>query len=68
MVITGPVGVGTSDFAPHHAHRVAADVVDGRLHADLRPLTGTAPDAGYVLDGFLRALGVPPDQMPGTLC
>ena len=67
VVITGPVGVGKSDFALHHAHRVATDMVDGQLYADLRPLTGTASDAGYVLDGFLRALGVPPDQMPGTL-
>ncbi|HEV2780942.1 MAG TPA: NB-ARC domain-containing protein [Actinophytocola sp.] len=67
VVITGPVGIGKSDFALHYAHRIAADMVDGQLYADLGPLTGTAADAGYVLDGFLRALGVPADQLPGMV-
>ncbi|MFD0206248.1 MULTISPECIES: XRE family transcriptional regulator [Saccharothrix] len=67
VVVTGPVGVGKSDLALHHAHRVAADMVDGQLYADLGPLTGTASDAGFVLDGFLRALGVPADRLPGTV-
>jgi hypothetical protein len=67
VVIIGPVGVGKSALALHYAHRIAADVVDGQLYADLGPLTGTASDAGCVLDGFLRALGVPADQLPGTV-
>lgn len=67
VVIAGPVGVGKSHFALHYAHRIAADMVDGQLHADFGPLTGTAADAGYVFDGFLRALGVPADQLPGTI-
>jgi len=67
VVITGPVGIGKTDLALHYAHHIAAGMVDGQLHADLWPLTGTATDAGYVLDGFLRALGVPADQLPGTV-
>lgn len=67
VVITGPVGAGKSDFALHYAHSIAADMSDGQLYADLGPLTGTASDAGYILDGFLGALGVPADQLPGTV-
>lgn len=67
LVITGPVGVGKSESALHYAHRIAADMVDGQLYADLGLLTGTASDAGFVLDGFLRALGVPADVLPGTV-
>lgn len=67
VVITGPVGVGKSAFALRVAHHIAADLADGQLYADLGTSTGTKADAGYVLDGFLPALGVAPDQLPGTV-
>jgi hypothetical protein len=67
VVISGPAGVGKSEFALHYAHRVAADMVDGQLYADFGPLTSAPPDSAHVLDGFLRALGVPADQVPSTL-
>ncbi|WP_326948044.1 NB-ARC domain-containing protein [Amycolatopsis sp. NBC_01307] len=64
MVISGPAGVGKSDLALYYAHSVAADLPDGQLYADLGGLrhglagAPAAPEAGDVLDGFLRALGV----------
>lgn len=67
VVIIGPVGVGKSDLALHYAHRAAGELVDGQLYADLGHVRGAAPDPGYVLEGFLRALGVPADQLPRTL-
>lgn len=67
VVITGPAGACKSDFALHYAYRIAADMIDGQLYADFGPLTGTVSDAGYVLDGFLRALRVTTDQLPDTV-
>jgi Helix-turn-helix domain len=61
VVISGPVGVGKTELALHYAHQLATDLVDGQLYADLGVSASTGPD---VLDGFLRALGVPPDQLP----
>ncbi|UOZ02769.1 helix-turn-helix domain-containing protein [Amycolatopsis sp. WQ 127309] len=64
MVISGPAGVGKSDLALYYAHSAAADLPDGQLYADLGGLrhglagAPAAPEAGDVLDGFLRALGV----------
>ncbi len=64
MVISGPAGVGKSDLALYYAHSVAADLPDGQLYADLGGLRhglagpSAAPEAGDILDGFLRALGV----------
>ncbi|WIY05748.1 ATP-binding protein [Amycolatopsis mongoliensis] len=66
-VISGPSGVGKTELALHHAHQMAQEMVDGQLYADLGPLTGTSSDAGYLLDGFLLALGVPGDHLPDTL-
>jgi len=67
VVITGPVGTCKSDFAMRYAHRIASEMVDGQLYADLGPLTGTAADASDVLYGFLRALRVSCDQLPDNV-
>jgi hypothetical protein len=63
MVISGPAGVGKSDLALYYAHSAATDLTDGQLYADLGGLrhgggAPAAPEAGDILDGFLRALGV----------
>jgi len=66
VVITGPVGVGKSEFALHLAHDAAATMVDGQLYADLRLLATDERGAQAVLTGLLPALGVPIDQLPGS--
>jgi hypothetical protein len=71
VVISGPAGVGKSDLALHYAHAVAAERTDGQLYADLGGLRhgGAAPPAPAlpdVLDGMLRALGVPDAQLGGS--
>ncbi|MFE1291256.1 BTAD domain-containing putative transcriptional regulator [Streptomyces sp. NPDC058751] len=67
--IVGPPGTGKSALAVHWGHRAAADFPGGRLYADLRETAGRPPRhaAGQVLRGFLRALGVPPRQIPTGL-
>jgi DNA-binding SARP family transcriptional activator/tetratricopeptide (TPR) repeat protein len=64
-VISGPAGVGKSALAVHCAHQLTDRYLDGQLHVNLR---------GYDLDDpirpvdalgrFLRALGLPPVQVP----
>ncbi|GAA3248703.1 AfsR/SARP family transcriptional regulator [Nonomuraea helvata] len=64
-VISGMPGVGKSAFAVHWAHRMAECFPDGQLFIDLR---GHRPDGAITsreaLDRFVRALGLPPDQVP----
>ncbi|WP_431937430.1 hypothetical protein [Micromonospora sp. RP3T] len=68
IVISGPVGVGKSGLALHHAHTQAAEATDGQLYADLGPHHARSASSPYdILDGFLRALGVSGDQLSGTL-
>jgi Helix-turn-helix domain/NB-ARC domain len=67
VVISGPVGVGKTELALRYAHDIAAAMVDGQLYADVGMLAASETGAAAVLDGFLRALGVPTEQIPATL-
>lgn len=61
-VIHGPVGVGKTQLALTYAHNIAPGMVDGQLYADF----ATLPSAGAAVLGFLHALGVPREQLPGA--
>ncbi|MFD8792214.1 AfsR/SARP family transcriptional regulator [Streptomyces vinaceus] len=64
LAAAGMGGVGKTCLALYVAHRARSHYPDGQLHADLR---GNGPDPaepGFVLAGFLAALGVAEDQVP----
>jgi len=65
LAIGGTAGVGKTALAIHWAHQVAGQFPDGQLYVNLR---GYDPDepvpASDALAGFLRALGVPGQDIP----
>jgi tetratricopeptide (TPR) repeat protein len=64
-VVSGTAGVGKTALAVHWAHRVAERFPDGQLYADLRGYDSDEPvDAGDVLAGFLRGLGLDGKAVP----
>lgn len=68
VVIIGSGGLGKTTLAAHWLHGAGDRYPDGVLFADLggHQLADAArPDE--VLDGFLRTLGVEPENIPGTL-
>jgi DNA-binding SARP family transcriptional activator len=66
-VLSGQAGVGKTALAVHLAHGLRDRFPDGQLYVDLHA-TGPAPaDPREVLGRFLRALGVPPADVPGCL-
>jgi DNA-binding SARP family transcriptional activator len=62
-VIVGTAGVGKSDLAMQWAHRVRDRFPDGQLYADLQRSVCHI----LVLGRFLRALGIPAQQIPDDL-
>ena len=64
--IDGMAGIGKTALAVHAARRLARRFPDGQLFIDLHGYTkGDAPrGAGEALEAFLRALGVPAQQIP----
>jgi DNA-binding SARP family transcriptional activator/tetratricopeptide (TPR) repeat protein len=68
-IITGVAGIGKTGLLLHWSHRAMRRFPDGQLYADLRGYDAhRGPmSPGAALDGFLRALGVPGDQIPGAL-
>jgi tetratricopeptide (TPR) repeat protein len=64
-VIAGTPGVGKTALAVHWAHQSADRFPDGQLHVNLRGYDLRQPvSAADVLARFLRALGMPGQQIP----
>ncbi|QXJ23363.1 winged helix-turn-helix domain-containing protein [Actinomadura graeca] len=65
VTVCGPPGVGKTALASYVARRCRARFPGGQLFADLRGHSSGAPrPTASVLAGFLRALGVPPGEVP----
>jgi tetratricopeptide (TPR) repeat protein/DNA-binding SARP family transcriptional activator len=63
--IDGMAGVGKTALAVHWAHRVADRFPEGQLYVNLRGWAAGEPLRPVeVLAGFLRAVGVPAEQVP----
>ncbi|GAB3894734.1 ATP-binding protein [Kibdelosporangium lantanae] len=66
--LDGTAGVGKTTLAVHWAHRVQHRFPDGTLHVNLRGYgPGEPATPAEALDGFLRALGTPPEMIPKTV-
>lgn len=67
--LSGTAGVGKSALAVHWAHRVEDRFPDGQLYVNLRGFDPSGPPAApaEALRGFLEALGVLPQRMPGDV-
>lgn len=64
-LLVGQAGVGKSALAVLWARRNAHRFPDGQLYVDLRGFSADRPvSSGQALGRLLRALGVPPQQVP----
>ncbi|MBQ1052298.1 tetratricopeptide repeat protein [Micromonospora sp. C51] len=65
VVIAGTAGVGKTSLALHWAHQVRDQFPHGQLYANLRGYDPGQPARPHdILERFLRALGVPHDDIP----
>lgn len=67
IVLRGPGGVGKTALALHWLDRSAERFPDGQLYADLTLSDGQPVLVDDVLGQFLRALGLAPQRVPGSL-
>ncbi|HEV2372287.1 MAG TPA: BTAD domain-containing putative transcriptional regulator [Streptosporangiaceae bacterium] len=67
-VVTGTAGVGKTALAVHWAHRHRGLFPDGQLYINLCGYASGGPvTPDRALAGFLRALGVPAEQVPADV-
>jgi DNA-binding SARP family transcriptional activator len=67
-LIVGTAGVGKTALAVQWGHRVRAKFPDGQLYVNLNGYSvGPPVPPLHALSQFLRAVGVPPDQVPVDL-
>jgi tetratricopeptide (TPR) repeat protein/transcriptional regulator with XRE-family HTH domain len=65
--IGGSAGVGKTALAVHWAHQIAAEFPDGQLYVNLRGYdVGQPMPTSEALAGFLRALGLTDQGIPGN--
>jgi tetratricopeptide (TPR) repeat protein len=68
VVVSGAGGVGKTALAAHFLRQVGDRYPDGHLYADLQGFGADEPlSPAIVLGRFLRALGMPPGQVPVDL-
>ncbi|HVV10790.1 NB-ARC domain-containing protein [Amycolatopsis sp.] len=67
VVLRGQGGVGKTALALYWLNTVVERFTDGQLYADLSLSTGEPVAPEVILGRFLRALGVPPRQVPEEL-
>jgi DNA-binding SARP family transcriptional activator len=67
VCISGMPGVGKTTLALRTGHATRADFPDGQLYADLRGTSEDPADPHQILEGFIRAIGVPAHEMPESL-
>ncbi|MEV4612475.1 transcriptional regulator [Kitasatospora sp. NPDC049258] len=66
VLVTGGVGIGKTTVAVRAARTVRAAFPDGQLYAELHGARGEPADPADLLGGFLRALGVPAQEVPAA--
>jgi DNA-binding SARP family transcriptional activator len=67
VAVSGKPGVGKTALVVHAAHRLRERFPAGRLYVSLRGTEAQAMDPGAVLEDWLRALGVRPEEIPDEL-
>lgn len=66
VTISGPSGIGKTSLAIRVANRVRTLYPDGQLYVDLDASERAGTSAGEVLARFLRATGLPPNEVPAS--
>jgi DNA-binding SARP family transcriptional activator/tetratricopeptide (TPR) repeat protein len=66
-VVSGPAGVGKTSLVVHAAHSMRDAFPDGQLFADLHGGEARPATAGWVLERFLRALGLSGTAIPAAV-
>jgi DNA-binding SARP family transcriptional activator len=66
-LVTGAIGSGKTAFLVHAGHRLRSRYPDGQFFVDMRGSRLQPAEPARVLEEMLRALGIRPQDVPGTL-